>query len=435
MGGMTSGDRLRVSGHMLASVYRRTIGRAQHGGTSGWPFAARAPGRVLVAPRDLRTGDPVLGDDILRDRFMLDGRPVDARGASVFTLDMPSNVAYQDLFGFGWLRHLRAARSERANARARMLVQNWLEHCGTPRRPGWEPEVTARRILAWLSHSPVVLQTADHGFYRRFMSALARNEQHLRNTANHNPESEVRLTCVIALMSYALCVPRSERAINRMVSWLTDALKANTLLDGGVPSRRSDGPAILLLDLLPLRQTFVARAVPVPDILTHTIDRLMPMVRFFRHPNGEVANFNGAGPYTPDMLGTLLTYDDVRGRPVPIAQHSGYVRADLGKAMAIMDVGAPPPLADGRRAHARALTLAFSPGPRPPLVTCTPSVHSALRIGRSGSRHRGQRVPVRHGGPGARAAACADRQHNAAPLGELEPHPCAGARTGRPAAE
>ena len=57
---------------------------------------------------------------------------------------------------------------------------------------------------------------------------------------------------------------------------------------------------------------------------------MMPMLRFFRHGDGNFAQFNGMGPTPVDLLATVLAYDDARGAPVANAPHSGYQRIDAG---------------------------------------------------------------------------------------------------------
>ena len=43
---------------------------------------------------------------------------------------------------------------------------------------------------------------------------------------------------------------------------------------------------------------------------------MMPMLRFFRHGDGNFALFNGMGPTQADLLTTILAYDDARGAPL-----------------------------------------------------------------------------------------------------------------------
>ena len=65
--------------------------------------------------------------------------------------------------------------------------------------------------------------------------------------------------------------------------------------DGGHISRNPAALVDLLLDLLPLRQCFMARDRVPPKQLSDAIDRAMPMVRFFRLGDGTMVRFNGGG--------------------------------------------------------------------------------------------------------------------------------------------
>src|SRR5439155_371569 len=83
-------------------------------------------------------------------------------------------------------------------------------------------------------------------------------------------------------------------------------LERQVLPDGGHLSRNPGAMIELLVDLLPLSQAYTARNVPPPPALTHAIDRMMPMLRFFRHGDGAFALFNGMGPTSPELIATIL---------------------------------------------------------------------------------------------------------------------------------
>ncbi len=70
-----------------------------------------------------------------------------------------------------------------------------------------------------------------------------------------------------------------------------------------------------------------SRNIAPPQALLNAIDRMMPMLRFFRHSEGTFAHFNGMGATPADLLLTLLAYDETRGAPVSNAPHSAYQRA------------------------------------------------------------------------------------------------------------
>ena len=137
----------------------------------------------------------------------------------------------------------------------------------------------------------------------------------------------------MALTYAALCMQAQARSLKSVTRLLTDELARQVLPDGGHASRNPGALIELLLDLLPLRQAFAARNVPPPAALNNAIDRMMPMLRFFRHGDGNFALFNGMGPTRTELVSTVLAYDDARGMPVANAPHSGYQRVQVGRAL------------------------------------------------------------------------------------------------------
>ncbi|MFL5156753.1 MAG: heparinase, partial [Microvirga sp.] len=88
--------------------------------------SAPAPTRLLFAPQDLRTADPTIATDIYSGFFAFAGRAVTTSGRSPFAFVPPSRAWGQALYGFGWLRHLRAAGTALAQANARSLVDEFV---------------------------------------------------------------------------------------------------------------------------------------------------------------------------------------------------------------------------------------------------------------------------------------------------------------------
>ena len=107
---------------------------------------------------------------------------------------------------------------------------------------------------------------------------------------------------------------------------------ARSCPDGGHASRNPRVLVDLLFDLLPLRQMFASREVDTPGgAATGPIDRMLPMLRLFRHGDGTLSHFNGMGVTAADQLATLLMYDDMRSQPIHHAPHSGYERLEAGR--------------------------------------------------------------------------------------------------------
>ncbi|MBB3660500.1 putative heparinase superfamily protein [Rhizobium sp. BK650] len=323
--------------------------------------AIPVPERLIVAPTDLRGVDSHVAEEIIDGRFPLAGRMLETGGKSPFTLPLPSRAFAIRLHSFGWLRHMRANKSEQGSAVARMIVDSWLSiHGGRIEGIAWETDVVSQRVIAWLSHSPVVLQNADRGFYRRFMKSLAFHIRYLRRMAPYSA-GEVRFRLRIALATASVAMPVRASTVRRAAQALDREFDSQILPDGGHISRNPRVGLELLLDLLPLRQTYVNLGHDLPQKLISGIDRMYPALRFFRHQDGDLALFNGATSTLADELMSVLRYDETAGQPFKALPHSRYQRLAAGKTVIIADTGPPSP-ACFRTAHAGSLSFEMSSG-------------------------------------------------------------------------
>lgn len=370
---MTSGGLrqfLRVGALAAVALWRELRGRLYRSRAYRWRFAPSGVDKLLLAPQDIRTSDPTIANDIYGGRFSLAGHMVMVERGSPFQADTATPPWREALHGFAWLRHLRASNSVLARSQARALVDDWITSAGRWRADSWDPAVTARRVISWLSHSPLLLDGADRNYYRRFVRSLVRQVRYLRKAAALTPDGRPRLTAVIALNYAGLCIETAGRMQRHAAHWLDQELSRQILPDGGHLGRNPADILELLLDLLPLRQTFAARDVAPPHALLTAIDRMMPMLRFFRHGDGSFALFNGMGASEADAIATVLAYDDAFGKPLANASYSGYQRAAGGAASLIMDTGIPPPFALTGSAHAGCLAFEFTPGRHRLIVNC-----------------------------------------------------------------
>jgi uncharacterized heparinase superfamily protein len=336
----------------------------------GWPSWLRKADRLVIAPQDLRTADPTRAAEIYGGRFAFAGKIVVCDGRSAFEMMPPSDEWADTLLAFGWLRHLRAAESAITRANARALVDEWMSLQGTWHPAAWRPETVARRVIAWLTQATLILDDADVRFYRRFLRNLARQVRYLRMMAHDTRDGVPRLQARIALAYASLTMSSQVGHLRKATRKLATELERQVLPDGGHISRNPGALIELLLDLLPLSQAFTARNVPPPPSLTHAIDRMMPMLRFFRHGDGTFALFNGMGPTSPELIATILAYDDARGEPVANAPHSGYQRLQAGNAVLLMDTGTPPPIELSSDAHAGCLSFEISSKQQRIIVNC-----------------------------------------------------------------
>jgi uncharacterized heparinase superfamily protein len=350
----------KLSWLLLRGALRRAAGRLNGHPILRWPLPQLKADRLVIAPQDLRTDDATRATEIYAGRFVFAGKVVVCDGRSIFEMTPPSDEWATELLGFGWLRHLRAADSGITRANARALVDEWIAAQGSWHPVGWRPDVLSRRIMSWLSQAPLLLQDADARFYRRFVRSLVRQVRYLRHTAGDGRRGVARMQAVIALAYAALCIAGQSRHIKSATERLRHEIERQILPDGGHAGRDPGAVIEILLELLPLTQAFASRNIAPPQALLNAIDRMMPMLRFFRHSDGTFAHFNGMTATPADQLLTLLAYDETRGAPLSNAPYSAYQRLEAGGGVLIMDTGGAPPVEMSLEAHAGCLAFEFS---------------------------------------------------------------------------
>ena len=338
--------------------------------TKPTPFSGRIE-RILIAPQDLRTSDPTAASDIYSGYFAFAGKIVATGGRSPFSAEPPSRAWSEALMAFGWLRDIRAADTALARANARTLVGDWIASSGTPDgSPAWDIQVTSKRLTAWLSHSPLILDGADRAFYRRFMASIRRQSAYLWRQSRRIDHRADRLQAAIAMASIALCTDIGPRRTQQIVQHFVRQLDREILSDGGHISRNPQVLVDILTDLLPLRHCFLSQSTTPPAELLNAIDRMMPMIRLFRHGDGTLARFNGMSATAPDVIATLLAYQDMRSAGAETAGPSGYRRLQGAETVLVMDVGNPPPEIYSASAHAGCLAFELSDGSEQLIINC-----------------------------------------------------------------
>jgi uncharacterized heparinase superfamily protein len=353
-------ERARLSVLIGRRAFRSIIGSINAHPFLRWRYASTSTDRLVIAPQDLRTADATRAAEIYAGRFAFAGKVVICDRRSPFEMTPPSDEWAVTLLTFSWLRHLRAADSAITRANARSLIDDWISVQGSWHPLGWRPDILPRRLICWLSQASFVLQDADARFHRRFIRSLSRQVRYLRRSLKETRAGYPRLQALIALNYAALCMHGQSGSLRGDSRHLMEELRYQILPDGGHISRNPGVLIELLIDLLPLRQLFSARQLQPPAALNNAIDRMMPMLRFFRHADGNFAQFNGMGPTPVDLLATVLAYDDARGTPVSNAPHSGYQRVDAAHTALLMDTGKPPPLQVSQEAHAGCLSFELS---------------------------------------------------------------------------
>ncbi|MGF7160749.1 putative heparinase superfamily protein [Rhodoligotrophos appendicifer] len=320
--------------------------------------------------RPLLRGNPDIATAMYRGQFPLAGVVVDAGSRVIFEAISQNPEFATALHGFDWLKHLEAAGRELSRIQARSLITDWVDGGRYRLAVAREPEVASRRLISWIRHGGFILHNADAAFTKLYFTSVSRQASQLARAIHFAPCSRGRLDATIALGYAATALGGFDKARTDLLERLAEELDEQILPDGGHISRNPAATVELLLDLMPLRDALYNRSIHPPARFNAAVERMLPFLRFLLHGDGGIATFNGVSDTMAGAARAIIDADDVRGKPITLARHTGYARLAFGRSTVLVDVGKPPAAGLNRNMQSGPLAFEFSDGPHRVVVNC-----------------------------------------------------------------
>jgi uncharacterized heparinase superfamily protein len=332
----------------------------------------RHPHGLEVVPPDPWPGDADQADALFQGRYRFAGVEVTAPNAAPWEAchgDAPESWI-EEMQGFAWLRHFAARGGDAAKRQARGLVDSWIRRYPQWDALAWRPDLIGRRLMSWASHGDFIVLNTELTYRSRVLDSMARQARHLSRAVLLAPEGAPRLTAIIGLAFAGLALPDGRRRLGYALRLLERELGEQILGDGGHVSRNPTLHMAMLRDLVALRAALIEGHHDVPQPVQNAIDRMAPMLRFYRHGDGGLALFNGSREQGDGDVDITLAQAEARGQPLSSAPHTGFERLTRNRVILLMDTGAPPPATAGTIPHAGMLSFEMSAGKNRVVVNC-----------------------------------------------------------------
>ena len=327
------------------------------------------PGPLLIDPDTVQTGHGQRGEAVLSGVFAFAGQAV-RRQSGFWSPDQVSPQWLSEMHGFRWLPDLLAVGTRDARSRAVSLIMDWIDHHREWSTPVWDAPIMGRRVAALLHGFQALFGDLDDMVQRRVRKSLSRQVSHLYRVAAHEAAGGERLAALCSLVLACLCFEPFRRRLPSAARLLAAELDRQILPDGGQVERNPQVHFEILARLADLRTAFRAARLETPSDLQNAIDRMTPMARFFLHPDGGMAMFNGAQEGDRDAIARILKATESTAAPPASPRHAGYERLEAEKAVVIVDAGDPPARGCDGHSHAGALSFEMSIGRDRVVVNC-----------------------------------------------------------------
>jgi len=338
-------------------------------------LSSRTPTPFHEAKPSFTMGNAKKADDLLAGRFHFAGQLLDV---GPWTTAAPSRRFAIWLHEFDWLNDLLAGKSEMHSAKACHYVDGWIDTYGKGNEFVSDPTRLSRRLFNWLAlwspalsaSGPEDIQLNDKDrLLNRRRSSVLRQLTLLRGSLKSVPPGLPRLTagCALAMGGARLAEGRTQ-FLERGLDMLDTELPIQILPDGGHISRSPETCVMALRQLLTLDSLLADRGLEGSRELSRAIDRLAPMVAFFRRAGGELAPFHGGAEIEASDIAIILRKAPGEPKAFGYGPHVGFQRLDANGTVALIDTGEAAPRPFDLKAHLAPLALDLST-PEGPLIT------------------------------------------------------------------
>ncbi|PCI51990.1 MAG: hypothetical protein COB49_00015 [Alphaproteobacteria bacterium] len=363
------------------------------------------PLRLRDTPKDPWAGSVAAGSHILSGGFYCQGRilknPRRENGqwqaGEIWQTKDLNPIWQQHLHAFCWLRDLaRVVDRTAARTKAITLTRNWLQSFDRWHDQAWAPDITGQRIINWMVHAALILDSDDLVYRSKLLNSLARQARHLYHAGDDHLRGLPRLQALSGLIMAGLYLPGGDDWLKRGTDLLTAALGQEILADGGIASRNPQDLYRALRILLMVRASYGAMGHAVPKKLDDVVRHMIPMLKSLQHGDGCLALFNGSSEQNASDLAAIFAFavDCKNLAPVSKDGKSGFRRRHQGNTVVIMDAGPPPEREVSQQGHAGTLSFEMSDGAQRIIVNCgaasslTPMAEGNLyKLSRSTAAH------------------------------------------------
>lgn len=338
-------------------------------------YHARAASRADPATAFVQQPEPrsigrlARGRQLVAGNFLFAGHLVEAPGTSPFAIDAPDWAFLDELHGFAWLDDLAALGDADARERAQAWVHDWIARSARGRGPGWEPELTGRRLIRWINHAIFLLRGKSAEDSKAFFRSLGQQTIFLSRRWRATPSGLPRFEALAGLIYAGLSLSGLEDQTDEATAALVAACRDQIDDEGGVPTRNPEELLEVFTLLVWVAQALTEANRPVPGDLTAAMGRIAPTLRALRHGDGGLARFHGGGRGIEGRLDAALANSGIRERRNE-GLYMGFARLTCGRTSVVVDA-APPPVGEASASgHASTLAFELTSGRRPLIVNC-----------------------------------------------------------------
>ena len=271
----------------------------------------------------------------------------------IWTDNNISQKEYKNLNNFYWFFRLDLKSSKQTT---QSIITNWINNNNKFNSKSWDFDLTAKRIISWLSCHHLTYEDSDHNYRNNFNKIILKQTNHLINEINRSELIDDKLIGCASIILVGLCYEDKNNYLPFGISLLKKISKL-ALDSFGFPKTRNIKQLIFYLKYFVLiREWFKESQVNIPENLDETIYYLGQGYAFFWTNTGSDLLFNGNNISDNNNFDNYLKRLGYKFKN-DYQELGGYTILKNKKICLIMDTGSTPNLKYTRDYQSGALSF------------------------------------------------------------------------------
>ena len=245
---------------------------------------------------------------------------------------------FKKLNSFHWCLSLDLKSSKKTT---QSIVSNWIKHNYKYNSKSWDFDITAKRIIAWLSSHNLTLKDSDQDYKANFNGIIQKQTNHLINEINNSDLIDDKIIGCAAIILVGLCYQDEKNYLSFGINLLKKISKLS-LDNNGFPKSRNIKQLIFYLKyFILIREWFKESQITVPEHIDETIYHLGQGYAFSWQNIGLDILFNGNNNSNNTNFDHYLKKLGYKFKNEN-KEFGGYLVFNNKKICLIMDTGASP---------------------------------------------------------------------------------------------
>jgi len=197
---------------------------------------------------------------------------------------------YEKLNNFFWFFSLDLKSSKKTT---QTVIKNWISNNTKYQKRSWEFDLTAKRIISWLSNHQLTYEDSDQQYRTTFDHMIQKQTNHLLNEVKNPKEVENKMIGCAAIILTGLAYKNERQYLTYGLNLLKNIIKSSIDNQGFTKSRNIRQLIFYLKYFIIIREWFKESQSLIPEYIDETIYYLGSSYAFIWQNIKQDIFFNG----------------------------------------------------------------------------------------------------------------------------------------------